>query len=121
MQCMENVLLYDITFAFSSHETVEVAGYACVAAVAVTRTARRRYGPTGTAPCWRPSARYCPPARPRRGRAASLRPLPASPARDRRVCPTCAGTPECRAGHEEPTAIEPAAWIYVLTGGVLAE
>jgi hypothetical protein len=37
MACMENVLLYNITFALSSsHKTIEVAGYACVAAVQVT-------------------------------------------------------------------------------------
>ena len=37
MDCMENVLLYRITFALSgSHATIDVAGYACVAAVQVT-------------------------------------------------------------------------------------
>ena len=37
MECMENVLLYNITFALSSsHKTIDVAGYACVAAVQVT-------------------------------------------------------------------------------------
>jgi hypothetical protein len=37
MKCMENVLLYNITFALSSsHKTIDVAGYACVAAVQVT-------------------------------------------------------------------------------------
>ena len=37
MECMENVLLYNITFALSgSHKTVDVGGYACVAAVQVT-------------------------------------------------------------------------------------
>jgi hypothetical protein len=34
---MENELLYNITFAYSSpHKTIEVAGYACVAAIQVT-------------------------------------------------------------------------------------
>jgi hypothetical protein len=38
MECMENVLLYNITFALSdSHKTIDVAGYACVAAVRVTQ------------------------------------------------------------------------------------
>jgi hypothetical protein len=37
MECMENELLYNITFAYSSpHKTIEVAGYACVAAIQVT-------------------------------------------------------------------------------------
>ena len=37
MDCMENVLLYNITFVLSSsHKTIDVAGYACVAAVQVT-------------------------------------------------------------------------------------
>ena len=37
MDCMENVLLYNITFSMpSSHKTIDVAGYACVAAVQVT-------------------------------------------------------------------------------------
>jgi len=37
MDCMENVLLYAITFALSgSRTTIDVAGYACVAAVQVT-------------------------------------------------------------------------------------
>ena len=37
MECAENELLYNITFAYSSsHERIEVAGYACVAAVQVT-------------------------------------------------------------------------------------
>ena len=37
MDCMENVLLYNIAFTVSSsHKTVDVAGYACVAAVQVT-------------------------------------------------------------------------------------
>jgi hypothetical protein len=37
MQCMENELLYNITFAYTSpHKTIEVAGYACVSAVQVT-------------------------------------------------------------------------------------
>ena len=38
MECMENVLLYNITFALSnSHKTIDVAGYACVAANAERR------------------------------------------------------------------------------------
>ena len=37
MQCMENVLLYNLTFALpSSHKTIDVGGYACAAAVQVT-------------------------------------------------------------------------------------
>lgn len=37
MECAENVLLYNVTFALSSsHKTIDVAGYACVAAVQVT-------------------------------------------------------------------------------------
>lgn len=41
MACMENVLLYGITFALSSpHRTIDVAGYACVAAVQVTQDGR---------------------------------------------------------------------------------
>lgn len=37
MECMENVLLYNITFALAStHATIDVAGWACVAAVQVT-------------------------------------------------------------------------------------
>ena len=37
MNCMENVLLYTITFALSgSRKTIDVAGYECVAAVRVT-------------------------------------------------------------------------------------
>jgi hypothetical protein len=38
MQCEENVLLYNVTFALSSSDkTIEVAGYACAAAVQVTQ------------------------------------------------------------------------------------
>jgi hypothetical protein len=38
MECMENVLLYSITFTLSnSRKTIDVAGYACVAAVQVTQ------------------------------------------------------------------------------------
>jgi hypothetical protein len=41
MQCMENVLLYNITFALSgSRTTIDVAGYACVAAVQVTENGK---------------------------------------------------------------------------------
>jgi hypothetical protein len=41
MDCMENVLLYNITFAFSgSQKTIGVAEYACVAAVAVTENGK---------------------------------------------------------------------------------
>jgi hypothetical protein len=41
MQCMENMLQYNITFAApSSHKTVDVAGYACVAAVQVTENGK---------------------------------------------------------------------------------
>jgi hypothetical protein len=37
MDCEENVLLYNISFALAgSHRTVDVAGYGCVAAVQVT-------------------------------------------------------------------------------------
>jgi len=37
MDCEENVLLYNITFAVTgSHKTIDVAGYGCVAAVKVT-------------------------------------------------------------------------------------
>jgi len=37
MDCVENVLLYNITFALTgSHKTIDVDGYGCVAAVAVT-------------------------------------------------------------------------------------
>ena len=37
MNCMENVLLYTITFALSgSRKTIDVAGYECVSAVQVT-------------------------------------------------------------------------------------
>ena len=40
--CMENVLLYSITFALSSsHKTIDVAGYACAAAVQVTEDGKR--------------------------------------------------------------------------------
>ena len=38
MACMENMLLYNITFSFSSpRKTVDAAGYACVTAVQVTQ------------------------------------------------------------------------------------
>lgn len=38
MECEENVLLYNVTFALSSsHKTIDVAGYACAAAVQVTQ------------------------------------------------------------------------------------
>jgi len=38
MDCMENVLLYNITFTLAgAHKTIDVAGYACVAAVQVTQ------------------------------------------------------------------------------------
>jgi hypothetical protein len=41
MDCMENVLLYNISFDISgSHKTIDVAGYACVAAVQVTESGK---------------------------------------------------------------------------------